>query len=95
MQLSNKEQELLSTYQNWLKENNLSDKCNVNFIEANSILVFQTWNLEEIISETLWLKTDNKKWQFDIKTLGEKFNQYFSLKEILKSFNENRTSNCA
>lgn len=54
MQLSNKEQELLSTYQNWLKENNLSDKCNVNFIEENSILVFQTWDLKEMISETIW-----------------------------------------
>ena len=67
MQLSNKEQELLSTYQNWLKEKKLSDKCNVYFIEENSILVFQTWDLQKLISETLWLKTDNEKWQFYIK----------------------------
>lgn len=84
MQLTNKEQELLSTYQNWLKKNNLNDKCILNFIEENSILVFQTWNLKEIISETIWLKSDNEKWQFYIKTLGEKFNKYFSLEEILK-----------
>ncbi|WDA54884.1 MAG: hypothetical protein PPFGHCPK_01365 (plasmid) [Spiroplasma endosymbiont of Drosophila atripex] len=84
MQLSNKEQELLSIYQNWLKEKNLSDKCNVYFIEENSILVFQTWNLKEIISETIWLKSDNEKWQFYIKTLGEKFNKTFLLEDILK-----------
>lgn len=77
MQLTNKEQKLLSTYQNWLKENSLSDKCNVNFIEENSILVFQTWDLEEMISETFWLKTDNEKWQFYIKNLGEKINKSF------------------
>ncbi|WDA55035.1 MAG: hypothetical protein PPFGHCPK_01516 (plasmid) [Spiroplasma endosymbiont of Drosophila atripex] len=84
MQLTNKEQEFLLTYQNWLKKNSLNDKCNVNFIEENSILVFQTWNLKEIISETIWLKSDNEKWQFYIKTLGEKFNKNFSLEEILK-----------
>ncbi len=36
MQLTNKEQEILSTYQNWLKKNNLNDKCILNFIEENS-----------------------------------------------------------
>lgn len=41
MQLPNKEQKLLLEYKNWLKENNLSNKCNVSFIEQNSILVFQ------------------------------------------------------
>ncbi|WJG71353.1 hypothetical protein [Spiroplasma ixodetis] len=103
MQLSNKEQELLWTYQNWLEKNNWNDKCSINFIEQNSILVFQVWDLQEIISETIWLKNDNKEWKFYIKNLGEKFNKSFSLKEILKiekdfilkSFNENRTSNCA
>ncbi|WDA54918.1 MAG: hypothetical protein PPFGHCPK_01399 (plasmid) [Spiroplasma endosymbiont of Drosophila atripex] len=84
MQLSNKEQELLLTYQNWLKEKNLSDKCNVYFIEENCILVFQTWDLQEMISETIWLKIDKEKWQFYIKNLGEKFNKDFSLEEILK-----------
>ncbi|WJG71426.1 hypothetical protein [Spiroplasma ixodetis] len=40
MKLTQKEQKLLSTYQNWLKENNLSSNCNTYFIEENSILVF-------------------------------------------------------
>lgn len=84
MQLTNKEQKLLSTYQNWLKENSLSDKCNVNFIEENSILVFQTWDLEEMISETIWLKTDNEKWKFYIKNLGEKINKSFFLSEVIE-----------
>ncbi|WDA54974.1 MAG: hypothetical protein PPFGHCPK_01455 (plasmid) [Spiroplasma endosymbiont of Drosophila atripex] len=84
MQLTNKEQKLLSTYQNWLRKNNLSGNCNAYFIEQNSMLVFQVWSLEQLISETLWLKIDNEKWQFYIKTLGEKFNKYFSLEEILK-----------
>ncbi|WP_338987155.1 hypothetical protein [Spiroplasma endosymbiont of Dasysyrphus albostriatus] len=84
MQLTNKEQKLLSTYQNWLKKNNLSGNCNAYFISKTSMLVFQVWNLEKIISETIWLKTDKEKWQFYIKNLGEKFNKYFSLKEILE-----------
>jgi len=84
MQLSNKEQEQLSIYQNWLKENNLNDKCNSYFISQNSILVFQVWDFEKLISETIWLKIDNQKWQFYIKTLGEKFNKTFLLEEILK-----------
>ncbi|WDA54955.1 MAG: hypothetical protein PPFGHCPK_01436 (plasmid) [Spiroplasma endosymbiont of Drosophila atripex] len=84
MQLTNKEQELLSTYQNWLKENNLSSNCNAYFISKTSMLVFQVWDLQEMISETIWLKSDNEKWQFYIKNLGEKFNKYFSLNEILK-----------
>ncbi|MBP1526635.1 MAG: hypothetical protein H9Q66_01710 [Spiroplasma ixodetis] len=84
MQLTNKEQEFLSTYQNWLKENDLSNKCEVYFSEQNSMIIFQVWELQEMISETLWLKTDNEKWQFYIKTLGEKFNKSFSLKEILE-----------
>lgn len=84
MQLSNNEQEILLTYQNWLKENNLSDKCNVYFIEENSILVFQTWNLQEMISETIWLKTDNEKWQFYIKNLSEKINKFFLLSEVIE-----------
>ncbi|WP_339048780.1 hypothetical protein [Spiroplasma endosymbiont of Colias croceus] len=84
MQLTNKEQELLSKYQNWLKKNNLSDKCNVYFLEQNSTLVFQTWKWKEMISETIWLKIDNKEWKFYIKNLGEKFNKSFSLSEIIE-----------
>lgn len=83
MQLSNKEQVILLTYQNWLKENDLSNKCEVYFSEQNSMIIFQVWELQEMISETLWLKTDNEKWQFLIQTLGEKFNKSFSLEEIL------------
>jgi len=45
MQLTNKEQELLSTYQNWLKENKLNNKCNTYFISQTSMLVFQVWDL--------------------------------------------------
>lgn len=44
MQLSNKEQEFLSTYQIWLKENKLNDKGNAYFISQTSMLVFQVWN---------------------------------------------------
>ncbi|WJG71444.1 hypothetical protein SIXOD_v1c28890 (plasmid) [Spiroplasma ixodetis Y32] len=84
MQLSNKEQELLSNYQNWLKENKLNDKCNAYFISQTSMLGFQVWYLEKLISETIWLKIDNEKWQYYIKTLGEKFNKSFSLKKILE-----------
>ncbi len=84
MQLSNKEQELFWTYQNWLEKNNWNDKCSINFIEQNSILVFQVWDLQEIISETIWLKIDNEKWQYYIKTLGEKFNKSFSLSEVIE-----------
>ncbi|WJG71484.1 hypothetical protein [Spiroplasma ixodetis] len=84
MQLSNKEQELLSTYQNWLKENKLNDKCNAYFISKTSMLVFQVWDFQKLISETLWLKTDNQEWKFYIKTLGGKFNKSFCLKEILE-----------
>lgn len=84
MQLSNKDQKLLATYQTWLRNNKLNDKCSVNFIEQNSLLVFHVWNLQEMISETIWFKTYNKKWEFYIKTLDQKFNKYFSLKEILK-----------
>jgi len=102
MKLSSKEQVLLSTYQNWIKENNLNNKCNVYFISKTSMLVFQVWDFQEMISETIWLKTDNEKWQFYIKTLDKKINKTFLLEEILKiekdfilkSFNENRTSNC-
>lgn len=84
MQLTNKEQELLSTYQKWLKENNLSGNCNAYFISKTSMLVFQVWEFKKMISETLWIKIDNEKWQFYIKNLGEKFNKDFSLEEILK-----------
>ncbi|WP_425382255.1 hypothetical protein [Spiroplasma endosymbiont of Melieria omissa] len=84
MQLTNNEQELLSSYQNWLKKYNLSSYCNAYFIFKTSMLVFQVWNLQKIISETIWLKNDNEKWQFYIKNLGEKFSKYFSLEEILK-----------
>lgn len=84
MQLSNKEQELLSTYQNWLKENNLSDKCNAYFISKTSMLVFQVWELEKFISETIWVKSNNEKWQFYIKTLGEKINKSFLLSEVIE-----------
>ncbi|WJG71381.1 hypothetical protein SIXOD_v1c28110 (plasmid) [Spiroplasma ixodetis Y32] len=71
MQLTEKEQELLSTYQKWIKKNNLSDKCNAYFISKTSMLVFQVWNLQKIMSETIWLKNDNEKWHFYIKNLGE------------------------
>ena len=84
MQLSSKEQVLLSTYQKWLKENKLNDKCNAYFISQTSMLVFQIWDLEKLISETIWLKINNEKWQYYIKTLVEKFNKSFSLEEILK-----------
>ncbi|MBP1525172.1 MAG: hypothetical protein H9Q65_01385 [Spiroplasma ixodetis] len=101
MQLSNKEQKLLSTYQNWLKENKLSSNCNVYFISKTSMLVFQVWDLQKMISETLWLKTNNQEWKFYIKTLGEKFNKSFSLSEIIeiekdfviKTFKEKNASN--
>ncbi|WP_425380737.1 hypothetical protein [Spiroplasma endosymbiont of Polydrusus pterygomalis] len=83
MQLSNKEQKLLLEYKNWLKENNLSNKCNVYFSEQNSILVFQVWNLEQQISESVWLKVDNEKWKYYIKTLGEKSHTSFSFSKIL------------
>ncbi|WDA55059.1 MAG: hypothetical protein PPFGHCPK_01540 (plasmid) [Spiroplasma endosymbiont of Drosophila atripex] len=84
MQLSNKEQELLSTYQIWLKENKLNDKCNAYFISQTLMLVFQVWELEKLISETIWLKNENQNWQFYIKTLGKRFIKSFSLEEILK-----------
>ncbi|MBP1525875.1 MAG: hypothetical protein H9Q65_05310 [Spiroplasma ixodetis] len=42
------------------------------------------WELEKLISETIWLKSYNEKWQFYIKTLDEKFNKSFLLEEILK-----------
>lgn len=84
MQLTNKEQELLSTYQKWLKENNLRGNCNAYFISKTSMLVFQVWDFQKLISETIWLKNDNWEWQFYIKNLGEKFSKYFSLEEILK-----------
>lgn len=101
MQLINKEQELLLTYQNWLKENKLNDKCSTYFIFQTSMLVFQVWKWEEMTSETIWLKIDNEKWQYYIKTLGEKINKSVSLKEILeiekdfviKIFKEKNTSN--
>lgn len=84
MQLTNKEQEILTIYQKWLKENNLNGNCNAYFISKTSMLVFQLWDLQKMISETIWLKTDSEKWQFYIKNLGEKFNKSFSLKEILE-----------
>ena len=84
IQLTQKEQKLLTNYQKWLKENKLDSNCNVYFMSKTSILVFQVWEFEKLISETLWLKTDNEKWQFYIKNLGEKFNKSFSLKEILE-----------
>ncbi|MBP1525257.1 MAG: hypothetical protein FCO83_00905 [Spiroplasma sp. WSS] len=84
MQLTNKEQEILSTYQKWIKKNNLSDKCNAYFISKTFMLVFQVWNSKEMISETIWLKSDNGKWQFYIKTLEEQINKSFLLEEILK-----------
>lgn len=56
MQLTEKEQELLSTYQNWLQENNLSSNCNAYFISKTSMLVFQVWSLEQLISETFMTK---------------------------------------
>ncbi|WP_342217481.1 hypothetical protein [Spiroplasma endosymbiont of Amphimallon solstitiale] len=84
MQLTKKEQELLSTYQNWLKKNSLSDKCNAYFISKNSMLVFQVWDFQKLISETIWIKIDNEKWQFYIKNLDEKFNKTFLLEDILK-----------
>ncbi|WDA54908.1 MAG: hypothetical protein PPFGHCPK_01389 (plasmid) [Spiroplasma endosymbiont of Drosophila atripex] len=84
MQLTSKEQELLSTYQKWLKENNLSGNCNAYFISKTSMLVFQVWDLQKLISETLWIKNNNQEWQFYIKTLGEKFNKSFLLEDILK-----------
>ncbi|WP_338987452.1 hypothetical protein [Spiroplasma endosymbiont of Dasysyrphus albostriatus] len=101
MQLTQKQQVLLSTYQNWLKENKLNNKCNAYFISKTSMLVFQVWDLEKLISETIWLKTDNYKWEFYIKTLGEKINKSVSLKEILeiekdfviKTFKEKNASN--
>ncbi|WJG71425.1 hypothetical protein SIXOD_v1c28700 (plasmid) [Spiroplasma ixodetis Y32] len=37
-----------------------------------------------MISETLWLKTDNQDWKFYIKTLDEKFNKSFSLSEVIE-----------
>jgi len=84
MQLTKKEQELLSTYQNWIRENKLNDKCNAYFISQTSMLVFQLWDLEKLISETIWLKNNTQDWQYYIKTLGEKFNKSFSLEEILE-----------
>ncbi|WP_174481626.1 hypothetical protein [Spiroplasma endosymbiont of Danaus chrysippus] len=84
MQLTKKEQKLLSTYQKWLKKKHLSGNCNVYFISKTSMLVFQVWEFEKLISETLWLKTNNQEWKFYIKTLDEKFNKYFSLNEILE-----------
>ncbi len=48
------------------------------------MLVFQVWELEKFISETIWIKINNEKWQFYIKNLGEKFNKTFLLEEILK-----------
>ncbi|WP_342261537.1 hypothetical protein [Spiroplasma endosymbiont of Notiophilus biguttatus] len=69
MQLTNKEQELLSTYQNWIRENKLNDKCNSYFISKISMLVFQVWELEKLISETIWFKNEKQDWQYYIKTL--------------------------
>lgn len=37
-----------------------------------------------MISETLWLKTDNQEWHFYIKTLDQKFNKTFLLEEVSK-----------
>jgi len=84
MQLTQEEQKLLSTYQNWLKKNNLSGNCNTYFISKTSMLVFQVWELEKLISETIWLKNEKQNWQYYIKTLDERFNKSFSLEEILK-----------
>lgn len=84
MQLSNKELKLLSTYQNWLKKNKLNDKCCSYFISQTSMLVFQVWRIEKLISETIWLKINNQEWKFYIKTLDEKFNKTFLLEDILK-----------
>ncbi len=87
MQLTQEEQKLLSTYQKWLKENNLNGNCNAYFISKTSMLVFQVWDLQKMINETLWIKTNNQEWKFYIKTLGEKFNKYFSLKRKIKFVN--------
>ncbi|WP_342254655.1 hypothetical protein [Spiroplasma endosymbiont of Zeiraphera isertana] len=84
MQLSNKEEELLSMYQNWIKENKLNDKFSAYFISQTSMLVFQVWDLEKLISETIWLKTDNEKWRFYIKNLDEKINKSFLLNEVIE-----------
>ncbi|WP_174481307.1 hypothetical protein [Spiroplasma endosymbiont of Danaus chrysippus] len=84
MQLTQEEQKLLSTYQNWLKKNNLNGNCNAYFISKTSMLVFQVWEFEKLISETLWIKTNNQEWKFYIKNLGEKFNKTFLLEDILK-----------
>ncbi|WP_252320675.1 hypothetical protein [Spiroplasma endosymbiont of Lariophagus distinguendus] len=48
------------------------------------MLVFQVWRIEKLISETIWLKSDNEKWQFYIKNLDKKINKSFLLEEILK-----------
>ncbi|CAB1054889.1 hypothetical protein [Spiroplasma endosymbiont of Danaus chrysippus] len=42
------------------------------------------WEFEKLISETLWIKTNNQEWKFYIKNLGEKFNKTFLLEDILK-----------
>ncbi|WP_342273376.1 hypothetical protein [Spiroplasma endosymbiont of Acasis viretata] len=84
MQLTQEEQKLLSTYQKWLKENNLNGNCNAYFISKTSMLVFQVWEFEKLISETIWLKSNNEEWQFYIKNLDEKINKTFLLEEILK-----------
>ncbi|WP_342276461.1 hypothetical protein [Spiroplasma endosymbiont of Nebria brevicollis] len=86
MNLTSKEQELISTYQSWLKENSLSDKCYSYFIEQISSLVFQVWNLEKQISESVWLKIDNYKWQYYIKNLGKKFIKVFFSKRNLRNW---------
>ncbi|BET37786.1 hypothetical protein [Spiroplasma ixodetis] len=60
MQLSNKEQELLSAFQTWLRKTKLNDKCSAYFFRKN--LVLQVWDSQQNhICESVWHKVDQDK----------------------------------
>lgn len=96
MQLLNKEQELLSTYQTWLRNNKLNDKCSAYFMREN--LVLQVWDSKQnYICESVWHKVDKNKWEYCNKNSNITFTIDYSLTEIfqkqknfvLKTFKEN------
>lgn len=82
MQLSNREQELLINYQNWLKEKNLIDKFCAYFMKEN--LVLQVWDLQNDVCESVWQKVDKDKWEYCNNSSNYTFNIDFSLNEIFK-----------
>lgn len=83
MQLSNKEQELLTTYQTWLRNNKLNDKSSAYFLKEN--LVLQVWDSQQNhICESVWHKVDQDKWEYCNKSTNTTFNIDYSLTEIFQ-----------